>query len=107
MNSLAIATFNIGINRVSDMDGDTIRLVLMIAIPIAIIQFILLITALVGLVKKQVPREDKLIWGLIIVFANILGPILYFAIGSNSLDQKAAALEEIRERQEQERNYNG
>lgn len=103
MNSLAAAAFNISFNRISDIDGDTMRLILMIAIPIVVIQFILMITALLNLVKKQVPREDKLIWGIVIVFVSTIGPIIYFAAGSNVLDQKAAALEEMREQQEQER----
>ena len=100
MNFLTISTINFGINRPSDFDGDIVRLVLMIVIPIAIIQLVLLITALVSLVKKEVHAMDKLIWGLVIVCINIIGPIVYFAIGSNILDQKAAELEEQNEQRE-------
>jgi len=91
---------HVGVNLPSDFDGDVIRLILMIALPIVIIQLILLITALVNLLKKQVPIEDKVIWGLIIVFVNIIGPIIYFAVGSSSLDQKIADIEEENEESE-------
>jgi len=91
---------HVGVNLPSDFDGDVIRLILMIALPIVIIQLILLITALVNLLKKQVRIEDKVIWGLIIVFVNIIGPIIYFAVGSSSLDQKIADIEEENEESE-------
>jgi hypothetical protein len=73
------------------------RLVLMIVLPLVIIQLVLLITALVSLVKKQVRGGDKALWAVIIIFVNIIGPIIYFAVGSNMLDQKAAQLEENEE----------
>jgi len=99
MNQLVLSSINIGVTRFSDIDGGTLRLILMIVIPILIIQLILIITALVSLVKKEVHSMDKLIWGLVIVFLSNMGigPIIYFAVGSNMLDQKAAALEEAQE----------
>jgi hypothetical protein len=97
MNVLFLNSINIG--GLSDFDSDIVRVVLLIAIPLVIIQLILLITALVSLVKKQVHATDKVIWGLVIVFINIFGPIVYFAFGSNYLDQKAAELEDSREKE--------
>jgi len=99
MNLFVLNSINIGVTRFSDIDGDLLRIILMIAIPILIIQLILIITALVSLVKKEVHAMDKLIWGLVIVFLSNMGigPIIYFAIGSNMLDQKAAANEESQE----------
>jgi len=94
MNYTALSTINIGVNRPSDFDGDIVRLVLMIVLPIVLVQLILLITAIISLVKKQVSTEDKLLWGAIIVFISIIGPIIYFAIGSNMLEQKAATIED-------------
>ena len=67
---------------------------LAVIIPLAIIQFVLFITALISVVKKEVPGSDKLIWILLIIFVGTIGPIIYFAIGSNMLDQKAAQREE-------------
>ena len=99
MNLFVLNSINIGVTRFSDIDGDLLRTILMIAIPILVIQLILIIVALVSLVKKEVPRADKVLWGVIIVvLMNMgIGAIIYFAIGSNHLDQKAAALENSEE----------
>jgi len=61
-----------------------------ILIPALIIQFILMITALVSLIKKEVPSSDKILWVLIIILVSTIGPIVYLAVGSNMLDQKIA-----------------
>jgi len=94
MSILTLSGINIGVTGFSDIDGDLLRVILMIGIPLLIIQLILLITALVSLVKKEVHAMDKVIWGLVIMFINIIGPIVYFAVGSNMLDQKAGNEEE-------------
>ena len=96
MNTLTLSTTYFGVSA-WDLDGDFMRIMLMVALPLIIIQLILLVTALVSLVKKQVPGGDKALWAVLIIFVNIIGPIIYFAVGSNMLDQKAAQLEENRE----------
>ena len=60
---------------------------------LAIIQLVLLIAAVVSLMQKRVPQGDKILWLLLILLVNIVGPIIYFAIGSSKLDDKAAILE--------------
>jgi len=50
-------------------------------IPIFIIQIILLVIAVLDWVKRPVTRGPKWLWLVIIVFVNILGPILYFVVG--------------------------
>ncbi|ETI67896.1 PLD nuclease N-terminal domain-containing protein [Neobacillus vireti] len=52
--------------------------------PIAIIQLILLITAIIDLVRIERTNGPKWLWALIILFINIIGPILYFVIGRRS-----------------------
>jgi len=53
------------------------------------LQLGLLIFSLMNLVKKKhAPAEDKILWVLIIVFINIIGPIVYFVFGSKMLDEK-------------------
>lgn len=64
--------------------------ILAIAVPLMIVQLILMIAALVSVVKKEVPGSDKILWILIIIFVSTIGPIIYFAVGSNLLDQKIA-----------------
>jgi hypothetical protein len=49
--------------------------------PFFIIQAILLIVALIDLIKVEKTFGPKWVWGLVIVFINIIGPILYFVIG--------------------------
>ena len=51
--------------------------------PILVLQFILMITALISCVKQESNQLNgpKWAWILLILFINILGPILYFVIG--------------------------
>jgi hypothetical protein len=56
---------------------------LLLFIPILIIQIALLIVALRDLIRpeRRVRGDSKLMWGIIIVLINIIGPILYLAVG--------------------------
>lgn len=49
--------------------------------PLLIIQLILLIVSLVDLARIEKTNGPKWLWVLIILFVNIIGPILYFVIG--------------------------
>ncbi|WP_385943766.1 PLD nuclease N-terminal domain-containing protein [Thalassorhabdus alkalitolerans] len=49
--------------------------------PIVVIQLLLMITALADCLKRDKTNGPKWMWILIIIFVNILGPILYFVIG--------------------------
>ncbi len=51
-------------------------------IPLIIIQFVLMITALVHVLKHSHYRfGNKIMWVLIVVAINIIGPIVYFIFG--------------------------
>jgi hypothetical protein len=52
--------------------------------PILIIEFILLLVAIVDLVKTKETNGPKWLWALIIVLVSILGPVLYFIFGRRS-----------------------
>lgn len=53
-----------------------------ILIPLVVIQIILLLTALFHLNKHpQVKIGNKNLWIFVIIFLNIIGPVLYFLIG--------------------------
>lgn len=80
---------NIGINTLSDFDSDFIRTMLMILIPLSIVNLILVLTSIFSIVKKRVSTSDKVLWICIASLISMIGPILYFAIGSNMLDQKS------------------
>ena len=51
--------------------------------PIIVIQLGLMIAALYDLEKseRRGRGDSKLVWALVIVFVNVLGPILYFVVG--------------------------
>lgn len=49
--------------------------------PLFIIHLILLIVSLVDLSRIEKTNGPKLLWVFIIIFVNIIGPILYFVIG--------------------------
>jgi Phospholipase_D-nuclease N-terminal len=49
--------------------------------PLIIIQLILLIVSLVDLGRIEKTNGPKWLWVLIILFVNIIGPILYFVFG--------------------------
>ncbi len=50
-------------------------------IPLLILQLILMIAALVDLARREQTRGPKWVWALVILFVNIIGPILYFVAG--------------------------
>ena len=49
--------------------------------PILVIQLILLIIALIDLSKINQTNGPKWLWAIIVIFVNILGPIIYFVFG--------------------------
>ena len=61
---------------------ETLMQYLPILIPIVVIQYILAIVALIHLLKHPHYRfGNKIIWILVVLFVQFIGPILYFAVG--------------------------
>jgi hypothetical protein len=52
-------------------------------VPIIVIQLGLLVWALYDLTRpgRRVKGDSKVVWALIIIFINLIGPILYFLVG--------------------------
>ncbi len=50
-------------------------------IPVLVIEYGLLIIAIVQLVKNEVKYLPKWGWALIIVFINIIGPVVFLLVG--------------------------
>ncbi len=50
-------------------------------IPVVAIQLALMIFALVELVRRERTRGPKWVWLLVIVFGELLGPIVYLVFG--------------------------
>ncbi|MGG3890478.1 PLD nuclease N-terminal domain-containing protein [Metabacillus fastidiosus] len=76
---------NYGIDELDKIDLTTF---LPIILPIAIIGFILVLTALIDLYRHRKTRRNLMLWTVIILFANTLGPILYFVIGRKDREQR-------------------
>ena len=57
--------------------------ILLLLTPIIVIEIGLIIYALRDLLRSErtVRGESKLMWGLVIVFISLLGPILYLTVG--------------------------
>ena len=50
-------------------------------IPIILIQLTLVVFALADLLRRENTRGPKWVWVLVILFVNMIGPIVYFLLG--------------------------
>lgn len=50
-------------------------------IPILLVQYALVIAAVIDLARREKARGPKWVWVLVILFVNFIGPIIYFVIG--------------------------
>ena len=73
-----------GWNELKDIDFMSI---LPIILPVIVIGLILVLIALIDLYRHRKTRKNILLWTLIIIFANTIGPILYFVIGRKDSDR--------------------
>ena len=57
--------------------------ILLLITPIVIVELILIVIALRDLLRpeRRVRGDSKLLWGIVIVFISLLGPIIYLAAG--------------------------
>ena len=57
--------------------------ILLLLVPILVIQLGLMIWGLYDLTRpeRRVKGDSKVVWALIIIFLNYVGPILYFVVG--------------------------
>ena len=57
--------------------------IVLLLLPVLVIQLTLIVLALRDLLKpeRRVRGGSKLVWGVIIVLVNLIGPILYFLAG--------------------------
>jgi drug/metabolite transporter (DMT)-like permease len=59
---------------------ETLREYLPLILPLLLIQLVLMITALLDLRRREKTRGPKWLWALVILFGELLGPIVYFAV---------------------------
>jgi hypothetical protein len=50
-------------------------------IPIILVEIVLIVIALVDLVRRERTRGPKWVWVLVILFLNLIGPIIYLLFG--------------------------
>lgn len=61
----------------------TLEQALPLLIPLAILDLVLIATGLFDLTRpdRRVKGGNKLVWGLVIVFGELFGPLIYFLFG--------------------------
>jgi len=59
-----------------------------VIIPILILAVIITTMAIISLFRKKLPFSEIAVWLIIIIFASLIGPVIYFIIGSKMLDEK-------------------
>ena len=62
--------------------------ILSLVLPLAALELILIIVALIDLIRREPDRVNgsKIVWGLIIVLISTIGPICYFILGRKERD---------------------
>ncbi len=50
-------------------------------IPVAILEIGLLVWALLDLIRRKHVKGNKIVWIIVIVLINVIGPIVYFLFG--------------------------
>ena len=60
---------------------ETLNELLPFLIPVILLQIALMVVALVDLVRRERTRGPKWVWALVIVFFNLIGPIVYLLFG--------------------------
>ena len=50
-------------------------------IPIVLLQFGLTVFALVDLIRRERTKGPKWVWALVIIFVNLVGPVVYLVVG--------------------------
>ncbi len=75
-----------GFDEISQLDWASI---LPILLPFLLVGFMLILIALFDLYRHRNRRENVLMWTIIIVFFNTIGPVLYFMIGRKDVNTRA------------------
>ena len=50
-------------------------------IPIVLLQLGLMVFTLVDLIRRERTKGPKWVWALVIIFVNLIGPIVYLVVG--------------------------
>lgn len=86
MNGGLAMKLHYGFDEISQLDWASI---LPILLPFLLVGSILILIALIDLYRHRNRRENVLMWTIIIVFFNTIGPVLYFMIGRKDVNTRA------------------
>ena len=50
-------------------------------IPIVLLQLGLMVFSLVDLIRRERTKGPKWVWALVIIFVNLVGPVVYLVVG--------------------------
>ena len=77
-----------GTNFNFDFNLDYVIKLLPIVIPLMVLQMALMLSAAISICRKPGSfRGEKLVWLIVILIVNTIGPILYFSIGAKRLEE--------------------
>lgn len=65
----------------SESELEELTRLIPLLIPVILIQIGLMVVALWDLIKREQTRGPKWVWVLVIVFLNLIGPIVYLVVG--------------------------
>ena len=60
---------------------ETLNELLPFLIPVILLQIALIVVALMDLVRRERTRGPKWAWALVILFFNLIGPVVYLLFG--------------------------
>lgn len=60
---------------------DVLKQYLPFLIPLFVIQLALMAAGIIDLLKREKTRGPKWVWFLVVIFVNMIGPIIYFIVG--------------------------
>ena len=60
---------------------ETLSELLPFLIPVVLLQIALMVVALLDLVRRERTRGPKWAWALVILFVNLIGPVVYLLFG--------------------------
>lgn len=63
------------------MSTEQLMRLLPLILPLVLIQLGLMVVALLDLVRREHTRGPKWLWAVIIIFGELIGPLVYFLFG--------------------------
>lgn len=69
---------------------EQIKNLIPLLVPIILLQGVLMIVSLISILRKNASLDKKLIWMIVVIAVSLIGPVIYFALGTKQLDEDAS-----------------